>query len=232
MASAVALGVTSIECDVHLSADGEVVVCHDPTVDRTTDGTGAIAALPWAALQEFDAGARWTPHADPEMANGGVRSGPTPFAGQRIRLPRLAEVLESFPAASFIIELKSVAVAAPAIALLQRMQVQRRVLVGSFLAAALHPARQSGFRTTAAESELVRLLPAAILRRAAPAQPFDAQAIPPSWYGIPVPLGGFVRSLGLPIHVWTVNDRSYAERLVASGVTGIISDDPRVMLGL
>src|SRR5690606_12031890 len=79
MQRAVAIGVDAIECDVHLSADGEVVVCHDPTVDRTTDGTGAIATLPWDTLRELDAGARWSPHTDPEQANGGVRGGATPF---------------------------------------------------------------------------------------------------------------------------------------------------------
>ena len=61
MASAVALGVTSIECDVHLSADGEVVVCHDPTVDRTTDGRARVtwnsSAYPMAMVRDASTGA-------------------------------------------------------------------------------------------------------------------------------------------------------------------------------
>lgn len=49
------LGVTAVEFDVHLSADGELVVIHDPTVDRTTNGTGAVAEMTLAELQALDA---------------------------------------------------------------------------------------------------------------------------------------------------------------------------------
>jgi glycerophosphoryl diester phosphodiesterase len=232
MQSAVELGVTSIECDVHLSADGEVVVCHDATVDRTTDGTGAIATLPWAALREFDAGARWSPHADPERANGGLATGARPFAGRGIGLPRLAEVLETFPGVSFIIEFKSAAVARPALELLERMGARSRVLIGSFLTDALHPARAAGFRTTASQAELIRLLPVALLRGSAARPPFDALAIPPRWRGLPVPIAGFGRSLEVPVYVWTVNDPDHARRLLAGGVSGIITDDPGRLLPL
>ena len=72
---AVALGVHSIELDIHESRDGELVVMHDPTVDRTTDGTGAIADLTVCALRRLDCG-RWKGEA---------------FAGERI--PTLEEVL-------------------------------------------------------------------------------------------------------------------------------------------
>ncbi len=54
--SAIALGVDMIECDVHLSADGRMVVIHDHTVDRTTDGTGMVRDLTWAELEKLDAG--------------------------------------------------------------------------------------------------------------------------------------------------------------------------------
>lgn len=50
------LGVDYIECDIHLSRDGKVVVIHDDTVDRTTNGTGAIADLPYDEMRKFDAG--------------------------------------------------------------------------------------------------------------------------------------------------------------------------------
>jgi glycerophosphoryl diester phosphodiesterase len=54
--SAIELGVDMIECDVHLSADGELVVIHDHTLDRTTDGTGLVAQRPLAELRELDLG--------------------------------------------------------------------------------------------------------------------------------------------------------------------------------
>ncbi len=54
--SAIELGVDLVECDVHLSADGELVVIHDHTLDRTTDGTGLVVQRPLAELRRLDAG--------------------------------------------------------------------------------------------------------------------------------------------------------------------------------
>ena len=54
--AAIAFGCDATECDVHLSADGHLVVCHDHTVDRTTNGTGAIAAMTLTELRVLDAG--------------------------------------------------------------------------------------------------------------------------------------------------------------------------------
>lgn len=76
---ALRLGVHQLELDVRRSADGALVVIHDAHVDRTTDGTGAVASLPLARLRELDAGARFA--AD--------------FAGERI--PTLAEALDAAP---------------------------------------------------------------------------------------------------------------------------------------
>jgi glycerophosphoryl diester phosphodiesterase len=72
---AVELGVEAIELDVHLSKDGKLVVIHDETVDRTTDGTGEVAELTLAELKALDAGSSFDPK----------------FAGERI--PTLEEVL-------------------------------------------------------------------------------------------------------------------------------------------
>ncbi len=73
---AIGLGAAWIELDVHPSLDGELMVIHDDTVDRTTNGSGAVGQMPAAALASLDAGAWFAP----------------PFAGERI--PRLVEVLE------------------------------------------------------------------------------------------------------------------------------------------
>ncbi len=86
---ALALGADALECDVHLSADGQVVVIHDPTVDRTTDGTGEVATMALEELRQLDAGS-WK-HSR--------------FAGQRI--PTLQEVAElARDRAQLFVELK------------------------------------------------------------------------------------------------------------------------------
>lgn len=77
-------GVRHMETDAHLTADGQVVICHDETVDRCYDGTGVIAQMTWrelSALRHRDSGEQ---------------------------LPLLAQVLEAFPDAYFNIDRKSV----------------------------------------------------------------------------------------------------------------------------
>jgi glycerophosphoryl diester phosphodiesterase len=87
---AVAAGAPSIELDIHVSADGELVVMHDATVDRTTDGAGEIASLPWPELRRLDAGA-WKAPA---------------FAGERIPLLSEALSLSDAHPVAFNVEVK------------------------------------------------------------------------------------------------------------------------------
>jgi glycerophosphoryl diester phosphodiesterase len=228
---AIAAGADALECDVHLTADGHVVVCHDPSVDRTTDGTGEIARMPVAAIRALNAGARWTPHKDPERANGRTRGGPAPFAFAGHRVPMLTELLDAFPGTPIIIELKSVAVAGPATEIVRARRAFGTVLLASFHDGAMPAPRAAGIATGASRTELQQLLPAALLRRRSdvPAA-FNAIAMPPAQYGIPLPVGGYVRAADVPIHVWTVNDPVAARRYWRRGVCGIITDDPGVMV--
>src|ERR1700694_2054980 len=62
--AAIGSGATGIELDVHATADGQLVVCHDPTVNRTTNGTGLIADLTLDALRTLDNAYWWAPGAD------------------------------------------------------------------------------------------------------------------------------------------------------------------------
>ena len=73
--------------DIHQTADGELVVIHDDTVDRTTDGSGPVRDYSLADLRRLDAGYRWT---DDDGAT-------FPYRGKGIRVPTLEEVLRSFP---------------------------------------------------------------------------------------------------------------------------------------
>lgn len=82
-------GARGLELDAHMTLDGEVVVLHDPTVDRTTDGSGAVAEMPLADLRRLDAGYRFSP-------DGGSSY---PYRGRGLRIPTLAEVYDEFPGA-------------------------------------------------------------------------------------------------------------------------------------
>jgi glycerophosphoryl diester phosphodiesterase len=211
---AVTLGVDAVECDVRLSADGHVVVCHDETVDRTTDGRGEIARLRLDALKGLDAAARWR---GPERAHGAQR------------IPLLADVLEACPHVALIIELKTPQVAERALEVVHAAGAAHRVLFGAFDQRALEAPRRAGLPTIASEREVLSTLPQ-ILFRPVNAAPYAALAISPTRYGIPVPLGLLARRVTTPLHVWTVNDVRVAVSCWRRGARGIITDDPAAIL--
>ncbi|HEV2083603.1 MAG TPA: glycerophosphodiester phosphodiesterase family protein, partial [Gemmatimonadales bacterium] len=96
---AVRQGADAFELDVRLTADGVPVVLHDPTLERTTDHTGPLAALRVAALKHIDAGARFT-----------LDRGKTfPFRAVDVRISTLAEILRRFPEMPVLLEIKEVA---------------------------------------------------------------------------------------------------------------------------
>lgn len=222
---AIAVGVDALELDVHLSADGEVVVIHDPAVDRTTDGAGTVADMPWDTLRRLDAGYRFT-------ADGGRTF---PYRGQGLGVPRMTDVLAAFPDTPLLIEIKTPRASAALRAVIERHSATARCIVESFHDSAAAPFAGSAIAVGAAQGDVTRLLWRALLRRPAAAVPFRFMSIPTSFRGVPVPIAGLVvatRAAGAPVHVWTVNEPAQAARLWARGVCAIISDDPATMLAL
>ena len=223
-AEAVTLGADAIEFDLHLSADGVPVVMHDDTLDRTTDGTGAVRERTVRELRHVDAGAHFTRDAGRTF----------PWRGRGVGVPTLEEALAALPPElPLIIEMKSVEVAAPALRVLARASALERVLIGSYLDDALAPFERAGVPVSAASDALARLYLPALMRRSRASLPFQALCLPRAHRGLPLPIKGFsrmMRGAGGPTHVWTINDPAIARRLWAAGVNGIISDDPGAML--
>jgi glycerophosphoryl diester phosphodiesterase len=220
-----ALGADGIEFDVRVSADGVPVVMHDPTLDRTTNGTGPLNAMTADALRQLDAGYRFT-------RDGGRTF---PYRAQGIRLPLLREVLEAFPATPCIIELKTPDATSALARALEEHGARERVIVGSFNDQALAPLRGRGFHLGASSRETIALYARTLTFRGAGSPSYAAACLPPSFRGVPLPLAHFVRRLrprGIPTHVWTINDPVQARRLWADGVNAILSDDPGTMLAL
>jgi glycerophosphoryl diester phosphodiesterase len=130
---AVALGVDGLEFDVRLTADGVPVVFHDPTVERTTDGRGAVAAMTLAELRELDAGYRFGATAHP-------------YRGKGVGVPTVEEALDVTAPLPLVVEVKALEAAEPLLDLLRRRGESERVIVGSFVAGALTPFRRAGVR--------------------------------------------------------------------------------------
>jgi glycerophosphoryl diester phosphodiesterase len=217
------LGADALECDVHLTRDGQVVVIHDATVDRTTNGSGAVASLTLAEVQRLDAGFRFT-------RDGGRTF---PWRGRGVSVPTLEELLDALPETPLIIEVKAAAAARATGLLLERTGAAARCLIGSFLASALTQFRDSGIARTASRDDVVRLYLRALLPGAPRSLPFQALCIPPFFNGIPLPVLRFARmahAAGIPTHVWTVDDPALARRFWDGGVNSIISNDPALIL--
>ena len=213
-------GADAIELDVHRCATGEIVVIHDATVDRTTDGTGAVAAMTLSALQSLDAGARFV----------GTPGRPA----VRCQIPTLAEVLEAFSDTPLIIELKTAAASAETRALIESHGAEKRCLVDSFHSEALEIFRGSGIARGPSRDGVARLVARSFVpTRTWFAVELDAICIPRTYRGVPLPvrrITELLRAWGKPTHIWTVNDPAEAHELWRMGVCGIITDDVQAMI--
>ncbi len=216
-ARAVALGVHALEFDCRVSADGVAMVIHDAMLDRTTDARGPVRAHTAVALGAFDAGARFR----------GVRAGAVSTATLR-GIPTLDAVLDGFPEMPVLIEVKESEACEAVRVTLDRHVALGRAVVASFRDDVMAYFRQTRYPTGAAQGDVARLLRAAVLGRHVD-PPYRAASVPATYRGVPLPLGRFARMLrrvGVPVHVWTVDDPQQAARLWEVGVSGIVSNDP------
>jgi glycerophosphoryl diester phosphodiesterase len=221
---AVALGADAVEFDLRVSRDGVLVLMHDATLDRTTNGSGSVALKSIAELKELDAGSRFT-------RDGGHTF---PWRGRGATVSTFDEVVESLPRdLPCIIELKTPASTEPVKLAIRRHGISHRVIVASLDRIATRPLRREGFALGACTPDVVNLVLPALFRRRIGPQPFQALCIPPRWHGVSVPVAALVRAVrgsGIVIHVWTINDPACALRLWGQGVQGIVTDDPGSML--
>ncbi|WP_324649747.1 glycerophosphodiester phosphodiesterase [Georgenia sp. H159] len=216
---AAGLGYRYFETDLHRTADGVVVLLHDPTVDRTTDGHGPLAELSWA-----------------QAARLRDRSGG--------RLVRLDEALSDFPRLRFNLDLKEDSVVGPALRVVAEAGAGDRVCLASFSDRRLRVARRvtdGRVATSLGRRETALLLTAAGVGgpvRAVPTPSGEGPRravcvqVPPSHRGIPVVTPAFVRrahELGLAVHVWTIDDAPTIHRLLDLGVDGIVTDRPTAL---
>ena len=220
---AVDLGVDALELDVHLSGDGHVVVIHDSTLDRTTDGSGRVERQTLAEIRKVDAGARFT-------RDGGTT---WPWRGRGVTVPILDEVLGAFPRMPLLIEIKADAASQPTRDLIERHGAVDRCIVASFREVAMGAFRDSGIAQGASRRDTAQLLWRALFRVPVGSVDFDVLCMPPNHRRMPLPVGGYasiLAPLGVPVHCWTIDDPSEARHLRDRGVRGIISNDPGQIL--
>jgi glycerophosphoryl diester phosphodiesterase len=211
-----------LEMDARLTRDGHVVVIHDPTVDRTTNGSGRVADMTLDEIHSFDAGYRFQDEA-----------GRFPFRGQGAVVPTLEDVLLKFPDVWINVECKEPGVAAPLAALVGRLGAEPRVLVAaereeSRRGAVTHRGPWGASLGQGLLFWMLHLLPGG-----SPYTPrADILQVPERWKGLRVVTPRFVREahrLNLPVQVWTVDREDDMRRLLAWGVDGIQTDRPDLL---
>lgn len=240
---AIALGATGIELDVHATRDGELVVCHDPTVDRTTGASGVIAEMTLGELRLLDNAYWFVPGA---AAVQGRPAGDYPLRGRapvdrRFGVATLAEVLELTAACALNLDIKQTApeVAPYEEALAATLKGCPRsdlVIVASF-----HDSATSRFRelapqiaTSPGQNEVTAFVQS-VIRGEDPDPSIARHAaiqVPPRAFGVEVVTEAFVATAhehGLAVHVWTIDEPAEIRRLCSLGVDGVMSDRPSTL---
>lgn len=217
---AVTVGAHAVEFDLQCTADRRLVVLHDPTVDRTTDGSGPIDGMTLEEARRLDAGYRFTPD----------RGTTFPFRGRGVRIPTLDEVIARLGELPVVLEIKSERAAAALRGWLSKTEVRGRALVGSFSRSALESVAPHAFERCASRAELRAYVLLGKIGLAGVSVPdADAVMVPERYRGLRIVTPRFVRRArgdGLGVFVWTVNRPDAMRRLWEWGVDGLISDDP------
>jgi glycerophosphoryl diester phosphodiesterase len=224
-------GAGGLELDVHMTSDGSIVVIHDDSVDRTTEGTGLVRRMTLQELQSLDAGYRFTP-------DGGIAY---PHRGQGVRVPELGEVLRHFPGHKVNIDIKEeqTGVEAALLETIEGADAGDRVLVVSEMPAVVERIRElsgNAISTGASRQEigvfyrLSRLRLEFLVR-----PPYDALQVPVEYGGREVVTPRFLKAAhdrGVRVDVWTIDDLDEMRRLLDLGVDVIMTNRPEVLEGV
>ena len=226
--SAVKMGIDVIETDTHLSKDGVLVIWHDPTLERNTDGHGTIEEHTYEELLKYDAGYTFT-------KDGGKTY---PFRGKGVKLCTLDEALKACPNQRFNIDLKSrnTAIVDEYIRVIRANHAEDRTNCASFHLKNLKLVREKApdILTSITTAEVVPLL----FRQKTHTLPkeFDRKIIfqiPKQQWGIKVVTPEFVEEMHkreAVVMVWTINDEPTMRWLFEIGVDSVMTDDPALVI--
>ena len=219
-------GADALELDVRLTGDNEVVVFHDETLDRTTNGKGNLKDFSLKELQKLDAAYNF------DASNN------FPYRGKGIRIPTLKEVLSHFNHKPIVIEVKKTGkyIAVQLEKIIKKAGAANRVLIASYDSQTKKRIRRLLPFTVSAASrgEIINfhLKSKFGCSHLIKYYPFDALYLPITYKGIRVLTPHLIRAAqrqGIPIHVWTINNIAEMETLLDWGVQGILTDYPSVL---
>jgi glycerophosphoryl diester phosphodiesterase len=208
-------GADGIELDIHLTKDGEIVVCHDPTIDRTTNGSGYIVEMQVAEIKRFDAGGWFSQQ----------------YAGESI--PTLAEVFDQVPDNIMInIEIKYSYKGQLETRLIDFLRKRNRfenVVISSFD----HKCMQR-IKKTERMAKIGLLYVANLIDHAGYANQLgvDVYSIHPHYQLIEKDDVLKAKAAGLKVYPFTINSDEDFRKMLDYGVSGIITDFPAKLVQL
>lgn len=223
--TALDVGAPYLEMDVHMSADGHVMVIHDSSVSRTTGRRGRIENMTFDAIRQLDAGHRFTPDHGRTF----------PYRGRGLVIPTLEEVLGAFPEARLNIEIKRSrdGIEAAVLELIARYEASERVVIAAHEHDILERFRVLDRKVL---TSLSKVEAREFLSRTRSKKDLGDYRPPgfaiqvPEYFGLRRVLSPCMieaaHRLRLEVHVWTVNQPLRIARLIDWGVDGIMTDDP------
>jgi glycerophosphoryl diester phosphodiesterase len=225
------LGADVLDTDMHLTKDGVLILMHDQTVDRTTDGTGGIRELTLAEIKSLDAGYDFSLDDDQTF----------PYRGQGLNVPTLEEVFQTFPDKRFGIEIKQtepIETARRFCAMIRQYHLESSVLVSSFRQSNMDEFRKQcpEVATSATQEEVTVFFVLNTIGLSAAYTPnYNSLQVPETFSLFIVLTPQFVAGAhmrGLAVQPWTINDEADLKRILALGVDGINTDNPDRLLNL
>ncbi|SHF11414.1 glycerophosphoryl diester phosphodiesterase [Atopostipes suicloacalis DSM 15692] len=230
---AVSLGADVLEFDTHLTKDGHLVVIHDNTVDRTTNGTGKINEMTLEEVQDLDAGYQFTNEKDEYV-----------FRDQGIYIPTVEEVFQKYPNMRFLIELKDTN--APEMYeemiqelwhLIQNYQMEDNVMVGSFaheINERFEEVSKGNIPIGAGEEEVRDFATKHVARlNGLAASNVDSLQLPTEGDGFDLTSKNIIQSAkarNISVYYWTINDKETMNELIDKKVNGIMTDYPDLLI--
>ncbi|BBM02013.1 glycerophosphoryl diester phosphodiesterase [Microbulbifer sp. GL-2] len=225
----VALGVDGIEADLWLTADGHLVLLHDPDLEDSADGSGYVENMTLAQLRELNVAYHWSPDGENY-----------PYREHPLKIITIEEALESVGNTLMILELKSAKYsAAEALSeVIQSTGKQDQVIVSSFHHGVVRAFRRlsPNVATGAVSWEAALLYFAQLIRAESLLAPhYQTMQLPMFHLGLDVVTAGTLRAahkLNLHISVWTVNSRADLQHYIDLGVDGIVTDRPDILMAM
>jgi glycerophosphoryl diester phosphodiesterase len=218
---AAALGYVYIETDVRITRDGVVVVFHDDTLDRTTNGKGPVKDWLFDDIKHLDAGWWFDPDAG------------FPQRGRDAVVSSLDDVFERFPDVRFNIDLKGPGLEWPVADVVRRHGREKMVMIGSFRGHRIGKFRRvtdGAVATSAGPAAALLLYSASRLGKTVSTRA-SAFQVPFDYRGITIDEKFVVAAHAADAHVhcWTVNEATDMQRLLDVGVDGIVTDRPDIL---